>query len=179
MVVSEMHRAAEISECGLYRYTLERNWGDGPTLNYLMLNPSIADAMQDDPTIARCIVRAKGLGFGGLVVTNLFAYRSTDPKLLKRVSDPVGPRNDERILEVARRAEMVICAWGKDGKLLGRAFKVKQVLSRAGIRLHALKIGVDGAPWHPLYLPYELQPIPFGLTNATPKPAAASEGVEE
>jgi hypothetical protein len=157
----EIQRAAEISECGLYRYALYRRWDEGETLNFLMLNPSTADAMQDDPTISRCIIRAKNLGFGALSVTNLFAYRSTDPKQLKRVSDPVGPLNDERILETARRAGMVLCAWGKDGMLLGRAFKVKQVLRREGIVLHALKIGKDGAPWHPLYLPYELQPVPF------------------
>lgn len=151
--------SAVISECGAYRYRLVRRWNDQPLLNLLMLNPSKADAQKNDPTITRQIVRATNLGFGGLLVTNMFGYRSTDPRELKRVSDPVGPDNDAHILAAAREAGMVLCAWGNDGALFGRAFKVKQLLKREGIPLYALKVAKTGQPYHPLYLPYELEPV--------------------
>ena len=80
-----MIKSAEISPCGLYRYSLTRKWEAWKgTVNFIMLNPSTADAQEDDPTIRRCIGFAKAWGYGGIVVTNLFAYRATNPKELKK-----------------------------------------------------------------------------------------------
>src|SRR5438128_1288774 len=85
-----MQRTAEISACGLYRWHLTRTWDDTrPTLVYIMLNPSKADALVDDATIRICIGRAMRMGCGRLVVLNLFAYRATNPLEMMTVADPV------------------------------------------------------------------------------------------
>mgnify|MGYP000880158315 CR=1 FL=1 len=77
-----------------FRYTLTRRWDDRLLVNFLMLNPSTADENIEDPTIRRCMGFARDWGYGGLMVTNIFAYRSTDPKALYKVPDPTGPANN-------------------------------------------------------------------------------------
>lgn len=79
---------------GDYRYRLGRAWAGGPTCTFIMLNPSTADADQDDPTIRRCVGFAKALGCGALEVVNLYAYRATNPRDLLRQDERVGPEND-------------------------------------------------------------------------------------
>lgn len=155
-------RDAQISPCGAYRYTLTRRWGSGAVCNFILLNPSTADAEVDDPTAARCSTRARKWGFGALVITNLFAYRSTDPKALKHVADPIGPENDAALLNAARGAARVVCGWGAGGPLLGRSRAVAGMLCEAGMELWALRILPSGEPEHPLYLPYSLEPVRFG-----------------
>lgn len=148
-------RYAVISDDGLYRYTLGRVWGDpGSAAVFVMLNPSTADADQDDPTIRRCIGFAKALGCGALHVVNLYAYRATNPADLWTVPDPVGPDNDQILADAAHRAQVehrpLIVAWGANA----RADRVEQVLALPGFRDNALALGVTkaGAPRHPLYL---------------------------
>lgn len=153
----EPKSSAHLSACGAYRYRLERQWDQGrPKVAFIMLNPSTADADQDDPTIRRCIGFAKSWGFGGLIVGNLFALRSTDPGALYRHPDPVGPDNDKHLGAIARSAEQVVCAWGTHGKLLARGLRVSELL--ADFNLSALKITADGLPGHPLYIAGNTQP---------------------
>lgn len=155
------NRGATFSPCKLYRYRLWRYWtGGNGLLNFLMLNPSTADEMVNDATVERCQRRAEAMGFAGLVVTNLFAFRTTFPSEMEAAADPVGPDNDAAILAAAREARMVICAWGEHGSHRGRAGHVRQLL--AGIKLHALRLNAGGQPAHPLYLPSSLEPAPFG-----------------
>jgi len=150
---------AIISECGKYRYLLQRFWDSRlETLNFIMLNPSTADASVDDATIRRCLGFARDLGFGSLEVTNLFALRSTDPKALKGHADPIGPENDEHIVSSAKVCQMTICAWGTHGSYLNRASKVLGLLRSANITPRALGVTKDGAPRHPLYLKGDLRP---------------------
>jgi|SRR5579859_6095362 len=157
-----MKKTAWISQCGLYRYRLTRHWGPGHrVLCFVMLNPSTADAEEDDPTVRLCISWAKLLGFDGLVVVNLFALRSTDPSKLKVVADPVGPENDDIILDSAIASSMILCAWGNHGGIGRRSEFVKSMLSRAGIKLHCLKLSKKLQPVHPLYQPYSLVPFPM------------------
>ena len=86
-----------------YRYALRRVWDRSRGVcNFLLLNPSIADEVTNDPTSVRCERRARRWGFGGLIVTNLFALCATDPAGLRRVADPTGPENDAAILETGR-----------------------------------------------------------------------------
>lgn len=152
---------ATFSACKSYRYRLWRTWDAAkPPLVFCMLNPSTADAEADDPTVSRCKERARRMGAGGLVVVNLFALRSTDPKALYQHADPVGPDNDSAILDAASQGDLV-CAWGNHGKLYGRAAKVLALLRAAGLPALALRVSKEGHPSHPLYLPYELQPQPF------------------
>lgn len=149
-----MHKEAVISDCGLYRYSLVRHWGDEGTnrLNMIMLNPSTADADLDDPTIRRCVSFAKGFGYHGLVVTNLFALRATDPKELYRSQDPVGPDNDRAVLDIAKFYGQAVCAWGAHGVYTRRDGVVRALLDECGVKTFALGLTKDGQPRHPLYL---------------------------
>ena len=145
--------AACFSPCERYRFTLSRWFKSGiGMVNFIMLNPSTADESQDDPTIRRCIGFAQAWNAAELVVTNLFALRATDPRELRCVADPVGPQNDDWILDTARQADRVVCAWGNHGQLGGRGSAVATLLRDAGVELHALKVTKAGQPQHPLYL---------------------------
>lgn len=147
---------ADFSPNRRYRYTLWRTWdSEKPRLNFLMLNPSTADEYQNDPTVERCERRARADGYGGLVVTNLFALRSTDPGALYLAADPIGPENDAAILREAQRAGRVICAWGIHGQHQGRGHQVAAMLLAAGVDLYALRVTGAGEPGHPLYIGYD------------------------
>jgi hypothetical protein len=154
-----MERGATLSPCGLYRYRLWRRWGDGGSVNFVMLNPSTADATEDDPTIRRCVRFAESWGYGALDVTNLFAWRATRPTNLIRAAGPSGPDNDAHIIAAAREASKVVAAWGVGGSHLGRSASVRKILAGVGVRLHYLKMNGTGEPSHPLYLPASCRPI--------------------
>ena len=150
------YSTARFSDCMQYRYTLARIWDDGvkPAL-FIMLNPSTADVNVDDPTVKRCRRYAGEWGYGGLMVGNLFALRSTDPNALYKHEDPVGPDNNEALNEMASQAGIIIAAWGQHGVLKGRAEEITEMF--AG-RLYSLKINKGGEPSHPLYLSKSLTP---------------------
>ena len=157
---------ATFSDNGLYRYSLWRIWEPARELmNFCMLNPSTADENDNDPTIVRCCHRAKTMGYGGLIVTNIFAYRSTDPKELKKVEDPEGMWNPSRIIEVAQMCDVTICGWGKHGTINGQGDKVlRQLLFWNGQnKIRTLKLNKDGSPAHPLYIGYDVKPIPIDI----------------
>ncbi len=146
---------AFISHCGQYRYVLRRSWDVGlPALGFIMLNPSTADASEDDPTIRKCIGFAQRLGFGAIAVTNLYAYRATKPVALKAGGYPRGPENDAWIERVARETSATVCAWGVNARNLSRPREVLGLLREAGVQPKALRLTDDGIPWHPLMLPY-------------------------
>lgn len=160
---------AAFSRCGRYRYKLWRQWSADPGVLFLLLNPSTADAVSNDATIERCERRARTMGFGALLVANLFAHRSTDPGALYVVDDPVGQDNDRAILELANAASMVVCGWGKHGALHRRGEAVLQMLVQAGHEPYMLQLNKDGTPKHPLYVSYAVQPRPWiaGTPEAT------------
>ena len=114
---------AAFNEARTHRYLLARSWQPGlPVMTWIMLNPSTADAFADDPTIRRCVSFARREGCGGIVVTNLFALRATDPRELRLHSDPVGACNDQVI--DAHACGTVVVAWGAGGNLSGRGGQV-------------------------------------------------------
>lgn len=155
------NRGAILSPDRVYRYVLTREWdylGLG-TLNVIGLNPSTADETQDDPTIRRCIGYAKRWRFGRLVMTNLFALRSTYPAALYEAPDPVGPENDTHLIEEAGKATEVLCAWGAHGEIQGRGSYVARLLKRG--RLNVFGFTQNGQPKHPLYLRSTAEPNPW------------------
>jgi hypothetical protein len=127
--------------------------------NFLMLNPSTADEFQLDPSCTRARNYAERWGYGGVLITNIFAWRSTFPTELKLVKNPVGRANDRAILRAARAAGIVVCAWGNHGEHLGRAARVRRLLEENRVKLHMLRLNDSGHPAHPLYLPGALEPI--------------------
>ncbi len=152
--------SAVISPCELYRYELVRTWDTRkPTCCWIMLNPSTADATQDDPTIRRCINFAMSWGCGGIVVVNLFSLRSTDPELMLNHSVPVGPLTDEYILKWAKACSPVVCGWGAHGTFKGRGDEVIKLLRSNLIPVEVLGFTKSGQPKHPLYLKSDLKPI--------------------
>ena len=171
--VTQPRMSAVFSEDRVYRYRLERHWGhdDRPdqVLTVIGLNPSTADESTDDPTIRRCIGFARDWGCTGLVMTNLFAFRSTDPTKLtiaNRTMHPivhpagiVGDENDHHILQAARASWKSVVAWGRWGRLLGRDHTVLSLLAAHDVITWAFKLTASGYPNHPLYLPRNTEPV--------------------
>lgn len=153
---------AIFSDCERYRYRLWRRWDlEKPKINFLMLNPSTADDVKNDPTVERCERRARSLGAGELIVTNIFAYRATYPAELLTIDDPVGEGNTGEILHAAHVADVVVCAWGLAGGIRGRGQSVLDCLRLERIKLYCLGKTQNGVPKHPLYIPYSQKLEPF------------------
>lgn len=147
------------SDCEAYRYALTRVWDpSGRKALFIMLNPSTATETQNDPTVERCERRARALGFGAFRVTNIFAWRDTDPKKMRAAVDPVGPENDRIILESCPWADQIICAWGTHGAHLDRGSDMTAALRATGLPLYHLGLSKAGHPKHPLYIGYAEQP---------------------
>jgi hypothetical protein len=183
-VISDSPSGAEISAAGVYRYRLWRSWDPTrPGCTWIMLNPSTADGLHDDPTIRRCIGFATRWGFGRIDVFNLFGLRTSDPRELRTHPNPVGPANDARILEHARAlttspyrpvastaagtppmpyGPIVVCAWGATFGKAARVETVRRHLERQGVFTSCVgELTKDGHPRHPLYLPGDAKPEPF------------------
>lgn len=146
--------AAIFSPGRVYRYRLDRTGllTAGGMVNFIMLNPSTADETSDDQTVRKCIGFAREWGFASLAVTNLFAFRATDPRELRTAADPVGPWNDAIIRTVADQADRIVVAWGALGNYLNRADRVRELL--AGRELLCVGLTLGKEPRHPLYAPY-------------------------
>ncbi|MEV4212659.1 DUF1643 domain-containing protein, partial [Micromonospora sp. NPDC049662] len=146
-----------------HRYVLTRTWGPGTRVGWLMLNPSAADAMVDDQTIGRCTAYSRSWGADGLVVVNLYALRSTDPRALRTHPDPVGAGNDQVIVAQLADAHVqsVVAAWGAHPFAGARAAHVVDLLAAQGVRLRCLGTTVGGHPRHPCRLPNGLQLVDY------------------
>lgn len=159
----------------VYRYTL---WRDVPTtlpglftalrppdryVQFIGLNPSTADETRDDPTVRRCIDFAKRWGYGTMCMTNAFAYRATKPRVMMGQPRPIGDENDRWLATIARDADLIVAAWGKHGRHMGRDEELWKLLDG----IHALAVNGDGTPQHPLYLPATTRPQPYeSFSNA-------------
>lgn len=148
---------AVFSPCKQYRYSLWRQWDDRrwqdqncSIVNWIMLNPSTADATKDDPTVRRCIGFSKDWGAGGCRVYNIFALRATDPKQLYVPNiDPVGPANDRFLSDIPDG--IIVAAWGLHGRLHNRSRAVLKMLQKHHV-VFSLGFTKDNEPKHPLYL---------------------------
>jgi hypothetical protein len=149
MIVSK----AALSKDRLYRYQLTRIWDkDKPMINFIGLNPSTADELKDDPTMRRCIGFAKSWGYGGLYMTNLFAYRTSKPEELMKATDPIGEENDKYLLATEKEVTEVVFAWGVGGTFLSRNKQVLNLITKG----HYIALTKDNHPRHPLYLKADL-----------------------
>lgn len=175
---NRIDRSAEISECGRYRWWLRRSWqlwddqgqhveGKGVCC-FVMLNPSTADAMQDDPTIRRCIGFARAWGYDTLSVRNLFPWRATDPKellVIDRGHCLGSPRGGIELMAAAT-ADMLVAAWGA-----GVPFERDREVLRAwrdsfpAMPIYCLGTTKHGHPRHPLYVKADTLPVRFGVTE--------------
>ena len=151
-----MEKKANISKDKIYRYTLSRTWDSTkPTVLFIGLNPSIADENIDDPTVTRCINFAKDWGYGTLLMANLFAFRSTYPKEIYLIDDPIGKDNDHYILECVKQSDLIIACWGNNGTYMDREKIIKELVPN----LYCLQKNKNGTPHHPLRLSRDINPI--------------------
>jgi hypothetical protein len=147
-----MKMAAQFDRTRRYRFSLHRVWQpEMPLATFVMLNPSTADHLKNDPTITRCINLARSWGFGGINVVNLFAYRTSSPAHLRLITRPVGKENDRHIESNAFNASRVILAWGNHGSWRERDQEVLELLS--DFDLWCIGSNKSGQPKHPLYSP--------------------------
>lgn len=166
-----MNKGARFSTCWRYRYRLWRVWNDAlPSLAFVMLNPSTADATTDDATVRKCIGFANRGRYGGIEIANLFAWRATKPRdLWNAPVEPVGPENDTHILVMLRDVIAghgdVVLAWGThtDPRFSRRVDHVRAMLREYNVPVLALKINRNGTPAHPLMLAYSNEPREFAL----------------
>jgi hypothetical protein len=190
MIQKYVNAGARLSGCGVYRYSLWREWrgthdpknwrwwggkdgagadlGEPKTCLFVMLNPSTADGEKDDATIRRCVGFAKAWKFERLEVVNLFAFRATKPRdvlaFQNQRGDIIGWENSTLVARAAREAGMIVCAWGANvNNLDPMRDHVETVRGWLGDRPHyALGFTKDGHPRHPLYVPLDAQPVPLG-----------------
>lgn len=139
----------------VYRYSLTRVWDrDRSRVCFVMLNPSTADETHNDPTIRRCIGFSDRWGYGSLIVVNLFAFRTHDPRILKATADPLGADNNGHVIEAARDCGLAIAAWGVRGH---RHEHSRRLMSQIQ-PIHCLGVTKNGAPKHPLYVRGNAEP---------------------
>ncbi len=164
-------RTANISPCQKYRYTLTIVWDDTlPLAGFIGLNPSTADEFKDDNTIRKCKTFAKSWGCGGIIMLNLFAYRSTDPEAMKKVDDPDGEWNIDDLADVllACNGPWVAC-WGTHGSHMERGAKIAKWFAEGQFlippgQLKCFGLNKDGSPKHPLYLKSTTELIPMEVS---------------
>lgn len=148
----------------VYRYWLIRDWSaEERRCMWIGLNPSTADEHRLDPTLRRIYDFSKLWGYTGFVMTNLFAFRATIPRVMKLNPEPIGPDNDTHLLEIAEGVDRIMCVWGTDGVHRNRSQEVVAMLTKAGhgSKLHALRITKGGEPGHPLYIRKSAGPLPY------------------
>jgi hypothetical protein len=170
-------RGAVLSPCGSYRYRLWRVWDPrSPRALFVMLNPSTADALADDPTIRRCTGFARAWGMGGIDVVNLYAWRSTDPEALRTLELAwriVGPERDAHITAALAHAGVVVLAWGAHPLAAAEAPGVVARIVDAGLAPQCLGVTATGHPRHPLYVRGDTPLVVYAL----PCVRNATEGV--
>ncbi|MEM1218258.1 MAG: DUF1643 domain-containing protein [Bacteroidota bacterium] len=143
-------RSVEISYCGKYRYMLGRTWDDQKDrLMYVGLNPSTADALQEDPTIRKCLHFAHQEGFGGFDILNIYAYRTPHPKELFKMQDPIGPKNSSFLKKYMERSSKVVLMWGTEAH---QHEAVQAFLTNHSGPWYCFGENKDGSPRHVLYI---------------------------
>jgi hypothetical protein len=158
MSENQLPSGSIISECNKYRYQLWHIWDeDKPKVLFIMLNPSLSESWENNPTVKRCINFAKTWGYGGIYVGNLYAFRTPYPKELKKAGYPEGKENRSHLLEMGKKCELTICAWGvySGGTELENTKWIFSLFKKP----HYLALSKDGIPRHPLYLKKDLKPI--------------------
>lgn len=151
---------ATISPCGMYRYTLHRNVQKyGFRVSVIMVNPSTADADNNDATIRKLIGFGKGLRWSEFTVVNKFAYRATDVNELRATDVPIGPMNDGYIAAAILQTDLTVVAWGRLNKLplplrcrWRTIVKIARALNRP---LYSFGVCDDGHPKHPVMPGYD------------------------
>lgn len=159
--MAPLAREARFSKDRRYRYTLEIQVEkkNNTVIQFIGLNPSTADETNDDATMRRLKRFTKDWGYGWLIMTNLFAYRTHHPEIMKSMIAPIGMYNDRWLQHTAENVDLIVCCWGNHGVWLNRNKNVEALLMHYD--LYCFATSRDGHPMHPLRLPATLTPIKF------------------
>lgn len=163
---------AVFSDCGLYRYRLDRQLdvpllGPGGRVVFVCLNPSIAGRVIagkeiSDPSATRMQGFTESSGFDAFTIVNLFGRVSTDPDNLAAMdlAEAIGPENDRHIKVAITGAALVVPAWGSSypKALAARPAAVLDMLRAAG-PVHHIGLTKSGDPRHPLYVRGDTEPV--------------------
>lgn len=153
-----MEKDAELSSCRKYRYALWRTWDeDKMKVMFIGLNPSTANEFKDDPTVTRCISYAKQWGYGGIIMGNIFAYRTSSTDEMKRAEDPIGRENDAWLNRLSEQADIIVAMWGNLGDFRNRSAEVCDMFPD----LMCFSINATDQPHHTRGLPDGITPIPY------------------
>lgn len=173
-----LKRSAALSPDGVYRYELRRVWDESlPLLPVCMLNPSTANHEVDDPTVRTLMHFSRMWGYGGLIIVNLFALRTSRPSELRKAAKPMGEDNGGWVVATIAYAKSnggkMLAAWGNDGEAVigdyspARASLFRDLAREHGIKLICLGHTESGAPKHPMargkhFIPRDQQPLALG-----------------
>ncbi len=166
----------QISKDRRRRYTLRRVWDPGkPSVVWILLNPSTADAKKDDATIRKIVGFSDRWGYGSITVINLFSVRSTFPSEIPGLLED----HNESAMSFSRKeisilrnsstaAETVVVAWGNGSKasalVKARSEIVLDILGACvpAERIKCLGKTAAGNPRHPVRLGYDTKLVAFG-----------------
>ena len=149
-----MIREAEFSIDKKERYSLNREWDNSKNkILYIMLNPSLADDKNDDPTIRRLINFTKKFNYGGFLVGNIFTKITPNPKEIDK-SKGMSDKNFEKLLNLINKVDQIVYAWGS-------SIEEPQLLKKLVLSPKCFGKNFNGTPKHPLYLPSQTKLINF------------------
>ena len=158
-------KGAIFSDDRRFRYALWRVWDRArPRLLIIGLNPSTAAELNNDSTVTRGISRANKVGFGGFLMGNLYAYVTTDPKVLLGSDDFVGEFTDYYLRRMIAMSSRQLCGWGSSPPVIKRASAVLSMMTEP----YCLGVNKDGQPKHPLYIGYGMRMMRYEV-NALAK----------
>ena len=141
-----MIRGAEFSIDKKERYSLNREWDKSKNkILYIMLNPSLANEKNDDPTIRRLINFTKKFNYGGFLVGNIFTKITPNPKEIDK-SKGMSDKNFEKLLNLINKVDQIVYAWGN-------SVEEPQLLKELILSPKCFGKNLNGTPKHPLYLP--------------------------
>jgi len=128
----EIKKTHMVSDDGDHLYAVQRSWaGNTKKLCVIGLHPSTADPDEDTDLIRRAINFAKSYGFSGVVIVNLFAYRTNDfgtIETMEALAKAVGPKNLKTIKGAASKCDGVFAMWGEGGNHADRARMTSRML---------------------------------------------------
>ena len=151
--------SAIFSECGMYRYRLDRQIGVAlKTVAFIGINPSIANDVDNDRTVNRMLEFAEEIGAGKVIVANVFSLVSTDINGLRKDILLRGSEHDFHFQRIISEADILVPCWGSRGKLrasnrpfLDECMNLLRSTGKPVLCFGKTKSGED--PLHPQRLP--------------------------
>ncbi len=159
---------ATLSPCGKYRYTLFRKFKNtGKKILFVGVNPSTANATDDDATVRRWISFAKREDCAEMWVGNISPFRATNPGELSKPESYVPPSiqmvNTEALHQMANDADMIVACWGNNISLImGAHYDVERFIN--GREVLCFGLTASKHPKHPLRIRNDTPLVPYQYT---------------